>query len=203
MTTSCSRRNVGLYGLRVEGFDDPADVFYLRSAQLLAALRGDESDVGALTSHAKSEMARWANVSPPPWIGTLNGQDQAETASPLATLETPTGELRGNGSSAGIARGPARVLHSLAEAERLRSGDVLVARTTMPAWTPLFAVAAALITEVGGVLSHSAVTAREYGLPAVLSVQNATTQIRDGQLVEVDGANGIVRIISSCHCVSR
>ena len=66
----------------------------------------------------------------------------------------------------------------------------------MPAWTPLFAVAAALVTEVGGVLSHPAVTAREYGLPAVLNVKNATKLIRDGQLVEVDGANGLVRIIS-------
>ncbi len=189
-----ARRPILAAGRRL--FDDSADVFYLRSTQLVAALRGEALDVESLASHAKSEMAHWAKVSPPPWIGTLNGQDHAETASPFATLEAPTSELRGNGSSAGIARGPARVLHSLAEAERLQAGDVLVARTTMPAWTPLFAIAAALITEVGGVLSHPAVTAREYGLPAVLNVHNATKLIRDGQLVEVDGANGIVRIIS-------
>ena len=88
------------------------------------------------------------------------------------------------------------MLLSLAEAERLQPGDVLVARTTMPAWTPLFAVASALVTEVGGMLSHAAVTAREYGLPAVLGVPDATKRIRDGQLVEVDGAEGLVRIIS-------
>ena len=176
--------------------DDPADVFYLSSAQLVAALQGEVIDVGALAHEGKQEMARWAQVRPPSWIGAPPQKDGRDRASPLGTSEAPPGELRGTGSSAGIARGPARVLLSLTEAERLQPGDVLVARTTMPAWTPLFAVASALVTEVGGVLSHAAVTAREYGLPAVLNVTNATKRIRDGQLVEVDGANGLVRIIS-------
>jgi pyruvate,water dikinase len=95
-----------------------------------------------------------------------------------------------------VARGPARVLASLNEAGRFKPGDVLVTRTTMPPWTPLFAVAAAVITETGGILSHAAVTAREYGLPAVLCVQNATRLIRDGQAVEVDGSKGTIRFLS-------
>jgi pyruvate,water dikinase len=66
----------------------------------------------------------------------------------------------------------------------------------MPAWTPLFAPAAAIVTETGGVLSHAAVTAREYATPAVLNVPDATRKIRDGQIVEVDGSQGIVRILS-------
>jgi phosphoenolpyruvate synthase/pyruvate phosphate dikinase len=84
----------------------------------------------------------------------------------------------------------------LNEANRFQPGDVLVTRTTMPPWTPLFAVASAVITETGGILCHAAVTAREYGLPAVLCVENATRLIKDGQPVEVDGSNGTVRILS-------
>jgi pyruvate,water dikinase len=106
------------------------------------------------------------------------------------------GELKGHAASAGVARGAARVIASLEEGRRLERGDVLVTRTTMPPWTPLFAIAGAIVTETGGVLSHAAVTAREYGLPAVLSVPNATRLIRDGQALEVDGSNGIVRILT-------
>jgi pyruvate,water dikinase len=84
----------------------------------------------------------------------------------------------------------------LNEAHRFKPGDVLVTRTTMPPWTPLFAVASAVVTETGGILSHAAVTAREYGLPAVLCVENATRSIQDGQPLEVDGSNGIVRILN-------
>ncbi len=104
--------------------------------------------------------------------------------------------LKGNGGSAGVARGPARILRHLGEVERLRPGNVLVARTTMPPWTPLVGVASALVVEVGGVLSHPAVTAREYRLPAVLNVREATTRIRDGQMVEVDGTRGLVRLLT-------
>ena len=84
---------------------------------------------------------------------------------------------------------------NLSQADRLKPGDVLVARTTMPAWTPLFGVASAIVVETGGVLSHAAVTAREYGIPAVLGVANATTAIRDGQLLEVSGSEGRIRIL--------
>ena len=84
---------------------------------------------------------------------------------------------------------------SLHEVDRLRKGDILIARTTMPPWTPLFAVASAIVVETGGILSHAAITAREYGIPAVLGVKDATTIIRDGQLLEVDGSRGRVRIV--------
>ena len=85
---------------------------------------------------------------------------------------------------------------NLSEAERVNKGDILIARTTMPPWTPLFAVANAIVVETGGILSHAAVTAREYGIPAVLGIANATRVIRDGQLIEVDGTNGTVRILT-------
>jgi pyruvate,water dikinase len=89
------------------------------------------------------------------------------------------------------------VIHSLADAGKLQSGDVLIAETTATAWTPLFATAAAVVTDTGGILSHCAVVAREHGIPAVVGLATATARIRDGRLIEVDGSAGIVRIISS------
>src|SRR5205823_9814002 len=103
--------------------------------------------------------------------------------------------ITGLAGSAGVARGVARVIHSLGEAERLQSGEVLVTETTAPPWTPLFARAAAIITDAGGILSHCAVVAREYGVPAVVGTKLGTSSIRDGQQVEVDGSNGTVRIL--------
>jgi len=179
----------------------PGDVFYLRYDELRTALLGENSGVSAIVARHKSGMEQWSKVTPPEFIG-------APPPTPAAD-EPPNrfwgggnlrsdrpGELKGHAASAGIARGPARVIPSLNEAHRLKRGDVLVTRTTMPPWTPLFAVAAAVVTETGAVLSHAAVTAREYGLPAVLSVPNATRLIRDGQALEVDGSSGIVRILT-------
>jgi phosphoenolpyruvate synthase/pyruvate phosphate dikinase len=104
--------------------------------------------------------------------------------------------LRGIPASSGAERGPAKVLHSLAEAGKLQPGDILVAEATVPPWTPLFATAAAVVTDVGGVLSHGAIVAREYCIPAVVGAGIATKVIHDGQLVEVDGDAGTVRLIS-------
>ena len=78
----------------------------------------------------------------------------------------------------------------------MRPGDVLVAPATLPPWTPLFATVVAVVTDAGGILSHCAVVAREYRIPAVVGTGSATTTIRDGQLVEVDGTAGVVRIVS-------
>jgi pyruvate,water dikinase len=135
-------------------------------------------------------MERWSKVTPPESIGA----PPAEDVTTSTALREAKGTLSGTGASAGVARGPARVLMSLAEADRFRPGDVLVARTTMPAWTPLFAAACAVVTETGGVLGHAAVVAREYGIPAVLGVKDATALLRDGQLIEVDGSAGTVRV---------
>jgi pyruvate,water dikinase len=94
-----------------------------------------------------------------------------------------------------VVQGPARVAHTLDEALALRRSEILVCPSTDPNWTPLFAVAAALVTDVGGSLCHAAVVAREYRLPAVVGTHTATREIATGQLVEVDGANGIVRLV--------
>ncbi len=128
-------------------------------------------------------------------------QEQLERDHPVflegKEADTPIPEnggdtLTGLGISPGRARGPARILHSLAEMDKLQQGDILVARATDPGWTPLFLPAAGLITELGSLLSHGAVVAREYGLPAVVNVADATRILRDGQPITVDGYRGVV-----------
>ena len=101
----------------------------------------------------------------------------------------------GNAGSRGLARGRARVLRDPSHAGALRPGEVLVATTTSQPWTPLFGIAAGLETDAGGVLSHTAVIAREYGLPAVVGTRVGTRRLRDGMLLEVDGDRGQVRIV--------
>jgi pyruvate,water dikinase len=95
-------------------------------------------------------------------------------------------------SSPGRARGPARLVRSVDDFSRVRRGDVLVCRTTDPAWTPLFRLAAAVVTETGGVLSHAAIVAREFGIPAVVGADQAMTDLTDGAPVIVDGTAGTV-----------
>jgi pyruvate,water dikinase len=102
--------------------------------------------------------------------------------------------MTGVPAAGGTARGIARVIATLAEAGRLRPGDVLVTRATDPAWTPLFPLVAAVVLEVGGQLSHGAIVAREYGVPAVVNVPGATTLIPDGQPIVVDGTAGRVTL---------
>ncbi|MET8147717.1 PEP/pyruvate-binding domain-containing protein [Actinoplanes sp. NPDC049668] len=100
----------------------------------------------------------------------------------------------GTPGSPGTATGPARVVHGPADFARVRPGDVLVCRTTDPAWTPLFGVVAAVVTETGGLLSHAAIVARELGLPAVLAIPAATTTLPDGVPLEVNGSTGRVAL---------
>ena len=103
--------------------------------------------------------------------------------------------LKGHAGSPGKVRGTARVIRSLDDADKLKLGDVLVAETTAAPWTPLFATAAAIVTDTGGILSHCAVVAREYRIPAVVGTAVGSRMITDGQTVEVDGDAGLVRIV--------
>ena len=110
-------------------------------------------------------------------------------------VATEPNTLLGNAGSPGKVRGRAKVMRNLGEADKLSKGDILVTETTAPPWTPLFATAAAIVTDTGGILSHCAVVAREYAIPAVVGTYTATHVLQDDMLTEVDGDNGIVRII--------
>ncbi len=106
------------------------------------------------------------------------------------------GGLTGRGISPGVARGPIKVLENPYDKE-IEPGDVLVAYTTDPGWTPLFISASAIILQIGGMMQHGGVVAREYGKPRVAGIEHVLTRFEDGQWVEVDGSSGVVRLLES------
>nr|NIU60525.1 hypothetical protein [Stutzerimonas stutzeri] len=118
----------------------------------------------------------------------------------LATQDSQQSEptdgtrLRGLAASPGQYTGPARIIMSEAEFGKLQAGDVLVCPTTQPPWSVLFPTIGALVTDSGGILSHPAIIAREYRIPAVVATGNATSYLKDGQIITVNGNDGIVRI---------
>ena len=181
-----------------------SDVFYLEPNELRETMRSPEKlDAKGIIASVKAEMEHFRKIQPPVALGTDYGPPPDDPVSKAmgrlfsGPPDNPEGSdvIRGNAASSGKARGTARVVLSLADADKLREGEVLVAHTTLPPWTPLFAKATAVVTDVGGVLSHAATVAREYGIPAVVSTGVGTVRIRDGQIVEVNGSAGSVRII--------
>jgi len=127
----------------------------------------------------------------PPRVRTSDGE---AIAGAYRRDDVPAGALVGLAVSAGTVEGRARVILDIAEAD-LEAGDILVTAFTDPSWTPLFVAIAGLVTEVGGLMTHGAVIAREYGLAAVVGVQDATRLIRDGQRIRVHGTDGYVEIL--------
>jgi len=179
------------------------DVFYLTPDELQ---NGRDVPMKGLVQERMAEMERFSHMTPPPMLGTPPAFEMGDGAPPLFRAMAKAGissntklreadRVKGIAGSAGVVRGRARVIHSLAEAGKLQPGDVLVAQSTMPPWTPLFATASAAVTDIGGVLSHSAVVAREYRIPAVVGTGHATSTFHDGQLLEVDGDAGTVRVV--------
>ena len=187
----------------------PDDIFMLTSDEVRAIVADVPTDeaiqrVRSLVQERREEMAIAQTLTPPPFIGTPpdgpppvgNPLERAIVrffGGPPQESQTP-GQLKGTAGSRGIATGLARVARTLEEATAVLPGEVLVAVTTMPPWTPLFGIAAAIVTETGGPLSHCAIVAREYGIPAVVGVHGATKAIVSGQNVTVDGGRGIVMI---------
>jgi phosphoenolpyruvate synthase/pyruvate phosphate dikinase len=108
--------------------------------------------------------------------------------------DSPGSELHGVPGSPGKAVGVSRIISKPEEFSKLKKGEILVAPITTPVWTPLFAIAGGLVTEVGGILSHGAIVAREYGIPAVMSVAGATKFLQDGQRIVVDGNKGVIQL---------
>lgn len=201
------RRLILEFGVRLAQagtIESANDVFYLTPEELQ---NSRDVPLKRLVQERKAEMERFSRVTPPPLLGTAPAFEMTDGGSMIRALfkgemtppNTSNGEanrVKGLAGSAGVARGTARVIHSLAEAGKLQPGDVLVAIATEPPWTPLFATASAIVTDSGGVLSHSAVVAREYRIPAVVGTGHATSTFHDGQLLEVDGNKGIVQLVS-------
>ncbi|MCH7735265.1 MAG: hypothetical protein IH961_08645, partial [Chloroflexi bacterium] len=184
--------------------ETPDDVFYLELDELRESFSGwPGPDRHKLVAERKAEMDRWSGVAAPVEIGTRPPARAPAGATALAferffgpEVEQPADpdEIAGNPGSSGKVVGRARIVITLDEGGRVGKGEILVAPTTSPPWTSLFGVAAAVVTDGGGVLSHCAVVAREYGIPAVVGTRGATRQIPDGALIEVDGTAGRIRI---------
>jgi pyruvate,water dikinase len=121
----------------------------------------------------------------------VTGLEQQQVPS---SISAGTPVIKGIGGSAGKATGPARIILSPRDFHKFRKGDVLVAPTTSPAWTPLFILAKALVADAGGILSHGAIVSREYRIPAVMGTRNATEVLIDGELITVDGDRGVVYV---------
>lgn len=139
----------------------------------------------------RKEEYKWFEKINPPRVITSDGEI---VSGKYKHKNLPPNAIAGLAVSSGIIEGKARVILNMEEA-KLEPGDILVTSFTDPSWTPLFLSVKALVTEVGGLMTHGAVIAREYGLPAVVGVENATKLISDGQQIRVNGTEGYVELI--------
>jgi pyruvate,water dikinase len=134
-------------------------------------------------------------VKPPSKVGKPSDAETSGRFSGVRFAKEDEAVVRGTGASAGIVSGPARIVLGPDDFGRVRPGDIIVAPSSNPSWVPLFTIAGGLVTNTGGVLSHAAVVAREFDLPAVVGTGDATTRILDGQMLELDGTTGYVRLL--------
>jgi pyruvate,water dikinase len=168
------------------------DIFYLTLQELQDVVRTNRSDgLLELVRHRKEAFRSYQSLTPPRVL-TSDGEALAGS---YRRHDLPDGALVGLPVSAGTVEGRARVVLDMAEAD-LEPGDILVTAYTDPSWTPLFVIIGGLVTEVGGLMTHGAVIAREYGVPAVVGVQHATRLIQDGQQIRVHGTDGYVEILA-------
>ncbi len=167
------------------------DIWFLELPEAIAALEDPAQDLRPRINQRRVDLARFRDLAPPRVI-TSDGE------MPLvghASEHLPDGVLPGSPVSAGVVEGLAKVVHH-PTAEVLHPGEILVAPFTDPGWTPLFINAAGLVMEVGGLMTHGSVVAREYGIPAVVGVLNATHTIQTGQRLRVNGDLGYVEILN-------
>ena len=205
--------------LATHGFlEDAEDVFHLGRHEVGQAL--DELVLTWSTGGAALGPAHWPPIvarrkellerlgewTPPPAIGATPEAiyDPAvimlwgvttQRVQEWANAEEGGGRLTGAAASPGVVEGVARVVVDVEEIARVREGEVLVCPITSPAWAPIFSNVKAVVTDIGGVMSHAAIVCREYGLPAVVGTGRATSEIRTGQRIRVDGSSGVVTVV--------
>jgi rifampicin phosphotransferase len=184
------------FGRRLAGeglLDAVEDVWLLTREDLRAALT-EPADLRSLVVARQDELAVGLVEGPKAYLGESPPKRERHAA--LEKFYGSGGRaLNGAGASPGIAEGVARLVVTPEDFARVQPGDVLIAATTTPAWTPLFGSISALVTDTGGILSHAAVVAREYGIPAVVGAAGATTVIPEGARVRVDGTRGSVILL--------
>ena len=201
-------------------FPDAEDVFQLNHYELESAIidlmnswstgsppRGPER-WPAIVVERRAAIKQWAAHETPPALGPVPDVIDDPAIVMLwgitrenldrwldADGEIAGNEIRGFAASSGVVEGTARVVKSVEEISRLQKGDILVCQVTNPTWAPIFQRIAAAVSDIGGSMSHAAIVAREYGLPAVVGTGTATSRIRDGQRIRVDGGRGVVTLL--------
>ena len=166
------------------------DIYYLSFEELREAVLTNRVDYGIITER-KEEYETYTKLTPPR-VMTSEGE---ALSGEYDTGNIPKGALAGIPASSGTVEGRARVVLKIEDAH-MEDGDILVTTFTDPSWTPVFVSIKSLVAEVGGMMTHGSVIAREYGLPAVVGVENATKLIKDGQRIRVNGTEGYVEILS-------
>ena len=188
--------------VRLGVVEDAERVFFMTLDEVKAALAGRPAgDLAGLAQRRFDQRERFMSVVPPQFIGTMPSDPSSGTAAEFQRMVGPMPDgrseerstvLRGVPGSKGQATGPAKIVRGPDDFHTVRPGDVLVCTSTNPTWTAFFGSVAGLVSDSGGVLSHTAIVAREYGLPAVVGVGHGTSAIENGQVVTVDGSSGVV-----------
>jgi pyruvate,water dikinase len=196
-------REVGRRLTAANALTEGDEVFWLKweevgeAAQALDAGRPVEDYCRVIAE--RRETWKQAKAVTPPVVLPIKGGSRlfgfdVSRWMPARSNQAASSTIKGIGASPGKVTGPACVIHGPEEFDQMKPGDILVANITTPAWTPLFAMASGIVTDVGGPLSHSSIVAREYGVPAVLGTGVATHRIRGGQQITVDGDGGVVTL---------
>jgi pyruvate,water dikinase len=176
--------------VRTKVLREREDIFFLTFQEIDEVVRTNQVDSQRIRQ--RKDAFRSFQALTPPRVLTSDGE---VVAGAYRRDDVPVGALVGLPVSAGVVEGRARVILDMADAD-LAPGDILVTAYTDPSWTPVFVIVAGLVTEVGGLMTHGSVIAREYGLPAVVGVEQATRLIPDGQRIRVDGSGGYIEILA-------
>jgi pyruvate,water dikinase len=180
--------------------DDAESVFLFHIGEISDAVR-EGRPLHALERERLLEYSGWLRLRHPRILGAPTSpfpvtSSNARVDLIYTTTQDTAGLIKGQPASSGVRRGRARLVRSLSDFSKMTKGDILVCRSSNVSWIPLFTIAAAIVTDVGGSLSHAAVVAREFGVPAVVGCAVALDTLRDGQMVEVDGDRGTVRVLT-------
>jgi pyruvate,water dikinase len=180
----------------------PGDIFYLDMERATEAAAGKFPGAAAHATTTRQNYEHWATLDAPLFVGAPPPPYPEAFRARFVGMfgervEQDGGDtvVKGIAAGKGVAEGIARVIASLDEIERLQPGDVLVCKSTAPPWTPLFGIASAVVADAGGVQSHTAIVAREFAIPCVVSTGDGTRRIPDGARVRVDGGEGTIELL--------
>lgn len=189
-------RELGARFMKAGIIEQADDIFWLEKEEVTAMVAAGDGYLVERVTERKAAWQRFKAATPPPILPLKKRYMGMKVETFLAHADGGNAgdALKGVATSPGVVTAPARVLHGPDDFDQMRPGEVLVAGTTTPAWTPLFAMASAVVTDIGGPLSHGSIVAREYGIPAVMGTGAATRRIQSGQMITVDGSSGVVTL---------